>query len=625
MATMISSSQHFFIVPELLELLTSHLEKEDVSRLSRTSRSMNSRLSPSLFKILYGDELSKIFNSTTSTLALGRNTRHVRELSLGSEELAYYYNCVQAFEELKEQTIDNVPAPRPSWHPPSDPRTCPVFALPPLTQLSRLNLHSFDPRTSKVKVPSADNPRALLAQLCWLITLNPHLTSLTVPSISLEAVGDYLLFLRTVTQLNGLEKLDIEIKFPCQRGFQQGLDFFNCLPPTMKTFIYRYGQMSWDESPGDQDGRDLVTTLKRQGPLLNVVDLKLWTIGEKTSLMDIVSIFAQCPNLEELKITGIAGQHNVEAIGKSIGKECPKIHELIYSPDYGDENGLLPYWIATGLPPQQLTSFDDMGDSSDLNHPSASIAIQQHSTTLRHISLGESHSVYSWISPAVIFDNCVNLEILNLRFGDGGVVVDLEDTQGAPWCCTKLQELTVAICGCELPEEDEDEITPRLPHYARPSPITLTDAETQHFSWLENLYIQIGRLTELQYLHMRMIKLEERDDGNDGIYLGEDQTPTVSPSFPAMLSLGSTQEGRPGYLHHLAELSKLEMITGSIRADTDENKAMMGLEECVWIDQHWPLLNRADLFPDREDIRPPFIWLMDQRKHGRCALELDLA
>ncbi|KAK3841300.1 MAG: hypothetical protein J3R72DRAFT_445832, partial [Linnemannia gamsii] len=514
---------------------------------------------------------------------------------------------------------------RPHWHPLPDPRTCPVFALPPLTRLSRLDLHFVDPRASKVKVPSADNPQALLAQLCWLITLNPHLTSLTVQYISLKAVSYYPLFLRTVAQLNRLEKLDILIECPYQRGFQQGLDFFNCLPPTMKTFIYHYYQLSYNESPGDQDSNDLVTTLKRQGPLLNLVDLQLWKIGEETSLMDIVSIFAQCPNLEDLDITEIIGQHNVEAIGKFIAKECPKIRKLFYSPSDVDENDLLPYWIATELPPQQLTSFRDRGIFSDLSHPSTSIAIQRHSTTLREIFLGQSDGETSWIYPVVIFGNCVNLEVLCMRIESGGVFLDLEDAQGAPWCCTKLKELTIAFRSCELPGGNEDAETPRLPYYARPSPITLTNAEARHFSQLEKLYIQIGRLTELQYLDMMMIKQHEGDEASDIIYLEEDQTPTVPPSFPAMLSLGSTQEGRPGYLHHLAKLSKLEMITGSIRADTDENKAMMGFKECVWIDHHWPLLNRADLFLDKEDIRPPFIWLMDQRKHGRCALELDLA
>ncbi|KAG0277450.1 hypothetical protein BGZ95_005933 [Linnemannia exigua] len=634
---MATSSQQFFDIPELATQVALQLTRSDISRLCRTNQALHSHCSPVLFKTITYLVPSDIFVSGPSTQTFGRYSHHVKDLTFRSDELAYYYNCVQSFEEFKAQTTDiSTPGPpRPHWHPLPDPHACPVFAIPPLTRLSQLALHFVDPRASKIKVASADNPRTLLAQLCWLITLNPHLTSLTVQYLSLKAVSYYPLFFRTIAQLNGLERLDILLECPYQRGFRQGLEIFNRLQPCIKTFIYRYYQLSYDEPPGDQDGSGeqgggsggsgLVMTPKRQGTLPNVTDLQLWKIGEETSLMDVVSIFAQLPNLEELQFTEITGQHNIEAIGKFIGKECPKIHSLSYTPDgLCDANDLLPYLIAIGLPPQQLTRFKDMGFCSDFDHPSARIVIHQHSTTLRELILGQPQGASYMVSPDVIFDNCVNLEVLSMSMSvdSGGVFIDLVDTQGALWCCTKLQELTIAISGCELPEEHEDEETPVLPYYARPHPITLTEAETQHFSRLERLYIQIGRLTELQYLKMNMINPDEYDETDSPIWLCDDQIQTVPPSFPAMLSLGSTLEGRPGYLHHLAELSKLECITGSIRADTEENKATMELKECVWIDQHWPLLNRAIFFRNEENIRAPFTWLMNQRKHGREELQL---
>ncbi|KAF9909757.1 hypothetical protein EC991_008080 [Linnemannia zychae] len=638
---MATSPQQVFSIPELAAQVALRLTTSDISRLSRTNRALHSHCSPVLFKTITYFILSKIFVSGPSTQTFGRNARHVKDLTLRSDELAYYYNCVKAFEEFLAQTSDNTPRQRPKWCPPPDPRTCQIVALPPMTRLSNLELHFVDPRTSPVKVPSADDPRAILAQLCWLISLNPQLKSLAVHYIPLKAGSNYQLFLRTITQLKELEKLDILLECSDKRGFQQGQELFNCLHPSIKSFSFRHYQLTYDDDPsesqdgcgekvdGDGSSGDVAKAVpRRDGPLPKVLELKLWKISNETPLTDIVPIFAQCPNLTELDISGITGYHDVEAIGNSIGKECPKIHTLRYYPDNVDTNDLLPYWIAAALPPQQLIAFKDMGIFADLDYPPTSLAIQRHSTTLQAITLGRSNGGYSRLSPGVIFDNCINLEILNMSIESSGVFIDLQDAQGDPWRCIKLQELVVVIRGCELPEGDADkgeEDIPNLPYYARPCPITLSAAETHHFSRLENLYKQLGRLTELTYLDITMIKLDEDGEVDETAWPWGDMILTVPPSFPAMMSLGSTWEGRPGYLHHLAGLSKLELFTGSIRADTEENEATMEFKECVWIDQHWPRLARADFFRYKEDIKTPFKWLKDQRKNGRGELQLSWA
>ncbi|KAF9104108.1 hypothetical protein BGX29_002435, partial [Mortierella sp. GBA35] len=73
----------------------------------------------------------------------------------------------------------------------------------------------------------------------------------------------------------------------------------------------------------------------------------------------------------------------------------------------------------------------------------------------------------------------------------------------------------------------------------------------------------IGGLTKLGTLYLRMVQLYEQGQVDD------DEEEDEPQSFPAMLSLGDVWEGRPGYLHHLAELKNLETLQGTVGADTE--------------------------------------------------------
>ena len=95
-----------------------------------------------------------------------------------------------------------------------------------------------------------------------------------------------------------------------------------------------------------------------------------------------------------------------------------------------------------------------------------------------------------------------------MKIDDCGVYIDLAGTQRSPWCCTKLKSLTVSVSGCVLPPVDAE----GLSYYDRPAPIALSQAEAEHFTQLERLYIQIGRLTELRHLDITMIKLNEEGE-----------------------------------------------------------------------------------------------------------------
>ncbi|KAF9092139.1 hypothetical protein BGX23_004588 [Mortierella sp. AD031] len=218
------------------------------------------------------------------------------------------------------------------------------------------------------------------------------------------------------------------------------------------------------------------------------------------------------------------------------------------------------------LPAQQLEELKYSGFSSDLSDPAVSLSIQRHSATLRRILLNR-HLSLGRVSLSVIFKECSNLDVLRIKCGtDEGLYLHLTDATEFPWAFTKLSKLSLSISGCELLTDDPE----HQPYYSRPSRISLSEPEKQHFARLEGLYRQIGELTELQFLDLKMATIQQGQDQSD-----------ESKSFPAMLSLGDTWTGRQGYLRHLSGLKNLEVLAGSVSVDTEEAKVTMGWREAV--------------------------------------------
>lgn len=82
------------------------------------------------------------------------------------------------------------------------------------------------------------------------------------------------------------------------------------------------------------------------------------------------------------------------------------------------------------------------------------------------------------ISISAVLRECSNLDTLHLPFSQyAGFYLTLDNALQYPWGCTGLTQLTITICGCELPSEPGVQ-----PYYLRSVPITLTKVETQHFA-----------------------------------------------------------------------------------------------------------------------------------------------
>lgn len=294
-------------------------------------------------------------------------------------------------------------------------------------------------------------------------------------------------------------------------------------------------------------------------------------------------------------------------MGEFVGRACSKINDITYDARALDDGlfDYLPCAVLEALPTQQFVNFEYRGFFDNTDSPGATIALLRHSTRLQSICLRKETSI-NRISIALIFKECVNLDDLSIprSYCGKGHYITLDDALEHPWACTRLRTLALSISGYELPAYRE------IPsYYSRDTPIDLTEEETQLFARLESLYRNIGTLTNITELTLRMVKL----DGN-GNPIPATRLLKSSTYMSATLSLGSVHTGRPGYLQLLAGLKNMYQVVGSVRADTLEAKSTVEWPEVVWMNENWLQLSIADFYVKEEDVTAPFQWLRDRRE-----------
>lgn len=613
---MSDSCKRFFNLPELFEPLRLHLGLRDVANLASTNRTMYRICTPSLYRDLeFFDRFASLspFSSEATLQALARNIQHVRVIHFDVEELVYYYNLVLASRDTTSNTSDTSPTRESAWLPAPVAQTS-LVALPPMTHLSHLTVSSYS--MEMFAAGSDRDPRVTMARLCWLISLNPYLNGLRIDFLPFQNVRNARRFATAIAGLSKLKILKLKILTKNDEWFELwSPTFFSCPPSLQRLSISCVRNASSfpldDQSdPRSEEDYNVPAAFPRLEPLVNLEELFLFGVNRWPSAIDISSIFVHCPNVKRLDIPMIEPEHGNVAMGEYIGKECSMIESLVYRAHKSLTSNPLPLRIMDSLPAQQFTNLHYNGMITGISRASIIHTFQRHSITLQRIYIKGTISS-TRIPLSMIFRECSNLVALILPYHDTtGHYITLADALEYPWVCIKLQQLNLAIDGCELPVEAPESATP---YYTRSAPITLSKAEIHHFAQLERLYRQIGALTNLQHLNLQMVQVSSHQQHQSE----EAIRSHMCPVFPAMLNLPSdtTVPGRPGFLHLLAGLSMLESLLGSVCAEVEETKVTMGWAEARWMEENWPLLRMADFFNHDDNMTAPFQWLVDKRMH----------
>ncbi|KAG0075301.1 hypothetical protein BGZ90_010049 [Linnemannia elongata] len=277
-----------------------------------------------------------------------------------------------------------------------------------------------------------------------------------------------------------------------------------------------------------------------------------------------------------------------EDLATVIARSCPRLCDMTSQHYLGEDDALL-LRIMDALPPQQVEQLRCSMAPWKIRGLDAAAMFRRHSTTLRTLLLNGCRNVRSK-AIKVLLNECRGIEKLEVFWGASRreLCIDLEDAIELPWVCTQLESLMLTIA---VPDEPLHLHSGTKPYYDRTPPTTLSEAEKDQFKQLEAFYCQIGTLTELTQLILNVFYYDPQG-------VRPLSVSTQANTFPGMLSLGDCRYGRPGFLHHLAGLTNLRVLGGSVSATTDETSVTMGRAEAEWITTMKPATQRLFAIPE---------------------------
>ncbi|KAG0276570.1 hypothetical protein BGZ95_007360 [Linnemannia exigua] len=233
--------------------------------------------------------------------------------------------------------------------------------------------------------------------------------------------------------------------------------------------------------------------------------------------------------------------------------------------------------------------------------------------TLRHIALAGCSNIDSKAIQIILVE-CGALGEFSVSWSKNEDwqrrnCISLEDAIELPWTCTRIQEVKLTVA---IPDQPiHRPLDNAAPYYDRPPPTLLSALERLQLENLEALYRQVGALTELRRPDFQAVYF---DPQSRRPILGDIKV----NSFPGMLSLACETTGRPGYLLHMAGLTKLRILEGSVQVTTTETKVTVGMTEAKWMGKHWSALVVAHFVGKPYKLPEHFRWLKEQSdKKGR--------
>lgn len=625
-----------FEIPELAGLVISFLSPKNISNLMQTSRQMHAAMEPWFYHNLitvhhiWGVGL---WQSPDSLTALARNFHHTKRWETDLYYFVQFFHATTpaiapaaaatpALEEL-EQEQEPLPLQEkeqeerdPSISPthlspaPSSPLAATItttakitaqqlaspagtnvhllVSMPPMTFITNLDicLESKVDRMQSAWEFDRLSQYSTIDYLCATLARLPHLRELSLSQLSIWNAKSARAFILTLRKMTKLTHLRVFLSQSGMSSQVASLLLFGC-PPSIKSLdIDMKGRA--DVANGILESQKTAATMKEIAiikdkvqargattPLtqlrdLRLRDLRLRNVPTPTTHEDLYTVFGRCPNVENIHLWWQFIADTLD--GARIARMCPKIRNITYG-----NTGVQcvveewPYKLSLALPEHQLETFRHQGTSTPLDRDLVGQALMRHSRSLRDILI--QNKIPSK-TVGMILECCEALETLSVRDSK----MDLEDAIARPWACSRMRELQLDI----------DTKIPRKPSYLRPPPSRRSAKEKQLFDRLEILYRQIGKLTNLRYLHL----------GNPTHDYNKWSTGKYIQPFPGLLRLGDKEKGIvPGYLELLSGLTRLKEIHGSVAPETSDHMMKEDSKEVDWILEHWPEFVEASFFP----------------------------
>ncbi|KAG0214681.1 hypothetical protein BGX33_001939 [Mortierella sp. NVP41] len=466
--------------------------------------------------------------------------------------------------------------------------------------------------------------------------MSEHLVKVKVHDVHIRNRQGFGFLAEAVSRIPRLEVLDLTVYLEVHGQYSLSCagawsDLFFVCPPSIRKLEAHLFLREMDADTGEQqqavagddndnDGSDKnaggkLVVPKRQAPLQHLMDLLIPFTTTEMTMEEVKSILSHCYKLESVYFYRSEPNPRNHDFATIVATCCPLLKRLTFGSVNCETGSSFPHDLMVAVKEQQVEEFKwTVSPRFDgLGGVEATIMFRRHSRTLRKVVFEMFAQTSSEALCAVLFV-CEALEEFRVQWYDDTCKDDLAemyillwDAVREPWVCTRLRHLKVPF-EIALLDDGPDYV----PYYNSMSVVSLSDREQEQFGLLKQLYRQIGSLTKLSYLDLRTLVFD--DHGLSTL------TPCHRCSFPALLSLGDGEWGRPGYLALLGGLTKLRELRGSVYADRDETVVTMGWSEARWIAAHWPRLEVTEFFRPHQDPTEPFRWLQEQYKDGQLAL-----
>ncbi|KAG9064649.1 hypothetical protein KI688_002907 [Linnemannia hyalina] len=661
------STEVFFGIPELVAQVLSFLDRQDLSRLMRTSRHMYTTTAPLLFhyidlRAIPDRRLAYTRNGLTS---LARNAHLVKAIRMDGDFFDHYYECL-ATAAASEQPQDfttrtgteaGIGPPATGIHTFVDRRfplaatavtSLELVKFPRMNNLSRFEYNLPPPGGDwdDAKIRYTDDAHLVLSRFSLMIppAQTPHLVSLTLNGPLIRHQRDLNLLTQTVAGMTGLQTLRLGIDHAEHIMYDLVPRIFFKLPSSIQVFMIRVMDVgdSWESR---REGRDDTTptaqeAYRRDGPFLK---LKEWDVYVNY-LMDnpehYFLMLPYCPELELVMVPQMLNQDDEDTLAQFIVRQCPKLRRLSrmdlgfslsdYDEDdeededmwseYGKCDGVMMKLTSEVMPEDTLESFYYEGyyENSDLLPPRLTSMLSAQFQSLREVHLRRTRNMHGY-SITQLLHFAPLLESLVIQGGEEGwdeapsFGVSLQHLSDVSWASSRLQELRVEV--------DFGYLSSMLMN-SRPYSLDSLSVDIMALS-LGGLVANIGKQTDLRVLDLRVAIPRQIEFWNGHSWTYRDE------AFPGLLSLGyrpGNGQGhggghgdrlKRGYLDMLGGLSKLEELRGSVNLiPRDAYGYTIGREEAEWMHEHWPKLRVAEFYPTQaKDTYPAaaeFLWLQNQ-------------
>ena len=254
------SLEVFFGIPELLAYLLSFLDRQDLSRLMRTSRLVYTTIAPVLFRDidLRAIPERRLAYTRNGLTALVRNAHLVKGIRMDGEFFEHYYKClVTAAASEQPQGITTGARTGVGIGPPATgaptfvDRRFPLAAttslehvmFPRMNNLSRFDYNLPPPSGDwdDAKIQYAEEAHLALSKFSLMIppAQAPHLVSLTLNGPFIKQQQDLNFLTQTVAGMTGLQALRLGIHY--EDDLMNGLvpRIFFRLPSSIQVFVIR--------------------------------------------------------------------------------------------------------------------------------------------------------------------------------------------------------------------------------------------------------------------------------------------------------------------------------------------------------------------------------------------------